>query len=83
MPGPTFLRGERVELRTVEEEDLEFVRDSVNDPRVWTDLGTARPHNMRQEAEWFESVGEDGSEQLLVCHDGDPVGLIGFDVNET
>jgi RimJ/RimL family protein N-acetyltransferase len=84
MPGPAFLRGERVELRTVEKEDLEFVRDALNDPRVWTGLGTARPHNMASEEEWFGSIAEDdGSEQFLICREGDPVGVIGVELDET
>ena len=83
MPGPTFLGGERVELRTVEEEDLEFTRDVINDPRVWRTLGTARPHNGADQEEWFESLADDGSETFLVCRDGDPVGVIGLDQNET
>jgi RimJ/RimL family protein N-acetyltransferase len=79
MPGPAFLRDETVELRTVEEEDLEFVRDHINDPEVWRTLGSAEPHNLKAEEEWFETIsGEDDDVHLLVCIDGEPVGSIGL-----
>lgn len=84
MPGPAFLRDETVELRTVEEEDLEFVRDAVNDPDVWRTLGSATPKNMRTEEAWLERISDDDEDvHLLVCDDGDPVGFVGLHVNET
>jgi len=83
MPGAVFLEGELVELRTVEEEDLEFLRDAINDPRVWQTLGAYQPKNLQQEREWFESVGEGDGVGLLVCVDGEAVGSIGLhEVNE-
>lgn len=82
MPGAVFLASERVELRTVEEEDLPFLRDGINDPRVWRTLAAHRPKNLEQEREWFESIGEDDGVGLLVCVDGEAVGSIGLhDVN--
>jgi RimJ/RimL family protein N-acetyltransferase len=83
MPGPVFLRGERVELRTVEKDDIEFVQRLINDPEVWSTLGAHRPKNRLQELEWLESIGDDTDDQFLVCADGDPVGLIGLHPNET
>lgn len=39
MPGPAFLRGDTVVLRTVEEADLELLQAQVNDPRIWRPIG--------------------------------------------
>lgn len=84
MPGPVFLRNETVELRTVESEDLEFVQRHVNDPDVWQHLGSAAPKNRHNEEQWLESTSEDdGTVNLLICDEGDPVGQIGLRLNET
>ncbi|WP_049898382.1 GNAT family N-acetyltransferase [Halococcus agarilyticus] len=77
MPGPVFLDGERITLRTVEEEDLEFLQHDINDPEVWRSLGAVSPVNAEQEREWFEGIGDDGV-SLLVCVEGEPVGMIGL-----
>lgn len=82
MPGATFLRGDRVTLRTIEEEDLQFLRETLNEPEVRRYLGQQTPTNMHQEREWFEERGSsDESVNLLVCvgEDGtDPAGTVGF-----
>lgn len=62
MAGPEFLRGDRVSLRTVEEEDVAFVRDAVNDPRVWKALGGQHtPTNLAMERKFFEDASRDES----------------------
>ena len=38
MPGAVFLRGDRVTLRTVEREDLDFVHAEKNKPAVHRSL---------------------------------------------
>lgn len=76
MPGPVFLDGETVELRTIEEEDVDFLQRTINDPRVRTTLAPVRPMNRSQEREWVESLGESESVNLLVCAGGDPVGSV-------
>lgn len=84
MPGPVFLEGEQVTLRTVEEDDLEFLQRDINDPNVRRSLGATDPVNAEQEREWFEEMSESGAVSLLVCTDDDPVGTIGLsDINET
>jgi RimJ/RimL family protein N-acetyltransferase len=78
MPGPVFIPGDSVDLHTIEEEDLEFLQESVNDPQVWRRIGRNHPVNAQQEREFFEEiVGGDDGVHLLVCADGEPVGTVG------
>lgn len=79
-----FLQGESVELHPVDEADLEFLNEHVNDPLVWQSLGIDAPINDRQSAEWFEGhVSNDDTVNFLVTVDGDPAGTINaFDVSE-
>lgn len=76
MPGPTFCEGDVVELRTIEEEDTEFLQQTINDPRVRTSLAAVEPKNRKQERDWVESLGDTEGVHLLVCVDGEPVGNI-------
>lgn len=79
MPGPVFLDGDSVELRTVEEEDLDFLQEGVNDPSVWRAIGSFTPVNGPQEQDFFENVVcDDDQVNLLVCADGDPAGTVGL-----
>lgn len=80
MPGPVFIDGEAVSLRTIEEEDLPFLQREINDPSVWRWIGRYRPVNAEQEREYFEEVvSEEGSVQLLVCVESEPVGTVGLE----
>jgi RimJ/RimL family protein N-acetyltransferase len=77
MPGPTFLSSETVDLCLVEEEDLEFFRDVMNDPDVRPNLGSVTPYNLAMEEEWFERhVCEGDDVKLLVVADDEPVGSV-------
>ncbi|RBI63740.1 GNAT family N-acetyltransferase [halophilic archaeon] len=79
MPGPVFLEGDGIELRTVEEEDLEFLQATINDPAVREYLGGRPPINGRQEREWYEErCSNDDHTNLLVCRDGEPMGSVGL-----
>jgi RimJ/RimL family protein N-acetyltransferase len=79
MPGPAFIRGERITLRTVEEADLEFLQEQVNAPEVRRYLPPRRPINGHQEREWFEErASADDHTSLLVCRDGEPMGPVGL-----
>lgn len=79
MPGPVFLEGDRVELRTVEEEDLDFLQETVNDPSVRQFLGGRDPINDQQEREWYEErASDDDGVNLLVCRGGEPAGIVGL-----
>lgn len=79
MPGTVFREGEVVELRTVEEEDVEFLQRTVNDPRVRSGTLAVVPKNRADEREWVESLGDGGGVHLMTCVDGDPVGTVGLD----
>lgn len=79
MPGPRFADGDAVELRTIETEDVPFLQRVVNHPRVRAGIAAARPQNGVAEREWVESLGAEGDAHLLVCLDGDPVGVVGFE----
>jgi len=83
MPGPTFLRGEAVTLRPIEEEDAEFLAEAIDHPEVWPTLAAVDPLSTDDEREWIGSLTEDDDVHLLICVDGDPVGTIGLNrVNE-
>jgi len=84
MPGAVYLEAEAVTLTTIEEEDLPFLRDTINDPAVRAGLLYRPPLNLAQEREYFETVVcDDGSVNLLVCVDGEPAGTIGLeDIDE-
>jgi len=79
MPGPVFLDGDRVTLRPIEEEDLEFLQAQVNDSQIWRPIGRSRPVNREQEREFFENdVCGDDTVVLLIVADSTPVGTVGL-----
>lgn len=78
MPGPRFLRGDRVELRPIEDEDAAFLAETVNDPDVRKSLTLRRPVSVGGEEDWIESIRDDDDIHLLICVDGEPVGNIGL-----
>lgn len=78
MPGATFLVGDRVELRTVEAADLDFLRECTNHPKVRRNVGSSRPTNGYAEREWFEAMSTDDDAQFLVWADGERVGTVGL-----
>lgn len=78
MPGPVFLRGDDVDLHTVEREDLTFLQRVIDDPRVWRHLGTATPKRAEDEEAWYEATTDDDEVHLLICDSGEPVGIVGL-----
>lgn len=77
MPGPVFLEGPSVELRTVEEEDLPYLQAQVNDPAIRRPIGRSTPVNADQERSFFEDVVcADDSVDLLIARDGEAMGMI-------
>ena len=80
MPGAVFLEGDGLTLNTIEEEDLPFLRDTINAPAVRAGLLYASPVNLDQEREFYEEVVcDDDSVHLLICADGEAAGAIGFE----
>lgn len=73
MPGPIFLRGDRIDLRVVEDEapDRSALAFARNDPELRRSLGFDTPWSRdRVEAFRSETDTDDSSVNLLVCQDG-------------
>lgn len=68
MPGPVFTSGERVSLRTIEENDLEFIQRWRNHSDVRVPLTDTHIRNGQQMEEFLEEqVSNQESINLLVC----------------
>jgi ribosomal-protein-alanine N-acetyltransferase len=77
MPGTVFLTGENINLRTIEKEDIGFLRDGVNHPEVRVHTGNKRPQNLENEEEFFEHITENGDEvHFLICKDSKAMGVV-------
>lgn len=79
MPGTAFLRGNRVTLRTVEEEDAEILQRSRNEPAFRDGLLSIYPKNgimVEMDLEQRAEEDDDDSLGLLVCVDREPVGFV-------
>jgi RimJ/RimL family protein N-acetyltransferase len=80
MPGPAFRRGESVDLCTVEEADLPYLKRLRTDPDVrWTTTFDSRPESDGTIEAWFEeevSALESESASFLAVHDGERVGYV-------
>lgn len=85
MPGAVFLRGDRVTLRTVEHEDVEFVHEYKNKPAVHRSYLWPYPENRDDVETYLFDGDDDGDVSLLACvEDGDqePVGEVGLSVDD-
>ncbi|WP_435154558.1 GNAT family N-acetyltransferase [Haladaptatus sp. DFWS20] len=69
MPGARIDSGERVTLRTLESEDIPFLQRAYTNPEIRYPLGTPLK-NLDQLEEW----NDEGTDQFLVCLDGDDAG---------
>lgn len=79
MPGPVFKRGDRIELRTVEDEDLEDLQATSNDPAIRVPAGgPPRPYDGPFTEGYLEWLREDDTVALLACVDGAYVGMVSF-----
>lgn len=72
MPGARVTGGERVALRTAEEEDVAFVQRAHANPELRYPLGWDLKNRAELAEEAAENFGHD--ECLLVCLDGDGAG---------
>ena len=81
MSGPTFIECDRINLQTVEEEDIEFLQRGVNHPDIRHYIGAFRtPVNREQYQETFESIDsdEEGVSLLVVPNEdeSEPIGSV-------
>lgn len=83
MPGPTFLAGDRLDLRTVERDDLDLLQRSRNDPAIREWMTFTTPSTRDEVESFYENAIVDGDNvNLVVCVDDDPVGaVVLFDVS--
>lgn len=76
MPGSIFLSGERIDLRTIEEDDIPFLQRWRNHPDVRVPLTDTDPRNAAQMEEMFEEgISDDGGVNLLIsvdCEQAEP-----------
>ncbi len=87
MESDIFISGERIDLRTVEKDDIEFLKSNINDPKVRKDLGQYRPYNRDKEEEFVENIssGKEDQVHLLITdsEDGERIGVISlFEINK-
>ena len=82
MPGPVFLDGETVSLRTIEEQDLPFLQEAINHRSVWHGIGQSHPVNAQQEQEFFEEQvsGDDTVNLLVTTGPETPVGTVSLTI---
>jgi len=77
MDDEAFLPGETVDLRATRESDLETLRKTGNDPRVWKTLREFHPSTEADEREYVERARNDEDRVLFtVSANGRPVGRV-------
>jgi RimJ/RimL family protein N-acetyltransferase len=80
MPGSVFLKGDKVNLRTVEEGDLEFLREGINNSEVRKYLTVRTPQNLSQQQAFFEEViSNDEDVHLGICVEEEMVGIVSLE----
>lgn len=73
MPGARFLQGDRVALRTVEDEDAAFLRDHSNDPQIRFPMTFGGPTTLEQQREYLDR--DDDGADFLVTVSGEETGF--------
>ena len=77
MTGANFLEGDSIELKTVEREDLTFLKELDNNPEIRNYIEADGPANIETEEEFFEEeIKSNNRVDLLICAEGDSVGLV-------
>ncbi|PSH00297.1 MAG: hypothetical protein BRC28_00240 [Nanohaloarchaea archaeon SW_4_43_9] len=80
MPGAVFLEGEKVNLRTIEEEDIEFLRDGINNPEIREFLTARKPVNLEQEKEFFQDIISNQKDiHLAICIEEKIIGIVSLE----
>lgn len=83
MPGPAFLRGDRVTLRPHAEGDEAVVLRAHNEPELRDGLLHDRPRTAEGLDRFYEDVGSDDDVALLVCVEEEVVGQVAlFGMND-
>lgn len=80
MPGAVFLEGDRVTLRTVEDEDVEVFQRARNEPAIRDGLGFTEPANREGTEDWIEDVDGDDDAALVICRDGTAIGNVSLSI---
>ncbi|KND47876.1 MAG: diamine N-acetyltransferase [Parcubacteria bacterium C7867-006] len=75
-----FLSGKIVNLRPAQKSDIPHFTRWINDPRVRQFLLTMLPQTEKQEESWYENLGKDDKNIILVIEtkDGKPIGSMGI-----
>ncbi|MFW5904559.1 MAG: GNAT family N-acetyltransferase [Candidatus Saliniplasma sp.] len=83
MVGAVFLKSERIELKTIEEEDIPFMVENINDPDVWSTLTIYLPANKIQEKEFLKNISKNDKEvHLMICDGDEKIGMVSiFDID--
>ncbi|MFP4229797.1 MAG: GNAT family N-acetyltransferase [Candidatus Nanohaloarchaea archaeon] len=79
MPGPVFIEGDRINLRTVEKEDAGFMRDVKNLPEIRAGMTIRFPISRGHEEEFYEDVvldRDDESVRLMITREEETLGMI-------
>lgn len=83
MSGPAFLAGENVSLRTVEEEDIPFIHETINLPEIWKTMQPSRPYSQNEIHSLFTSSSDSPSAvRFIVAIETEPVGLVGYSIED-
>ena len=87
MESDIFIHGERVDLRTVELEDLDFLKKNINDPKIRKYLDQNRPYNRMMEREFVENIGKKSDQvHFLItdAEDDEKIGMVSLmEINNT
>lgn len=74
MPGVAYVRGDTITLRTIEQQDIDFLHEMINNPDVWQGFGAPGPRSRMEVEERFEE--QNTGTAFLICHDDEPVGRV-------
>ncbi|WP_267640760.1 GNAT family N-acetyltransferase [Haloarchaeobius amylolyticus] len=81
MVDTTFLRGDRLALRSVEPSDLDFLRHHQNDPAMRGSLTRSFPQTIADAESFLDSVTVRENLAFVAIHAGERVGFVAlFDV---
>ena len=78
MPGPVFLRGDRVTLRPPEEADLDFLQRCHNDPAVRQSMPRIYPQTREDTREEYLGQADDATGLLICAGDDADADRLGF-----